>query len=458
MTSRNLTVNFPRRFVSSSLACAVLAVGLLLGLVSYGLTAEPDAGFRTAKAAFLKQFRKKASEDRIQAIDDLVTAFPNEETVDLLIKKSLDENVPEVKLAAQKAVRKLAEDPAMAKSLFDDLKKILKKPLLAETTPELFRALSTTDDTTLQGELLKALDDYLASARGNLAIPVSIVDDFAIVGDDEAFKAILLLSKSRAFDTKFGYRRCVVQAMSQMKQKDAVKFLINTMPNAQGLIHHDIILYLTKLTKQKFRDDHQDWFDWWKEAAEKFEFPEKLPIVTDEPLDDKLPTYYGMPICAKRVVFVLDTSGSMRGYAIDAAKKALLEVIAKLPESVNFDVVLFDRMAVNWQPRLVPATEEFRELAGQVVRAKGLGLGTCSFAALAAAFELEPEAIYFLSDGEPTDGSPDQIVNTVRIKNKTRRISIHTIGVITDHSNGAGLTFFMKPLAEENYGAFRLVQ
>ncbi|MDB5384798.1 MAG: hypothetical protein JWM11_444 [Planctomycetaceae bacterium] len=456
MTGRNLTVNVQRRTSLSSLIRTVFLVGLLLGLLPFGWAADPDPEFRNAKAAFIKQFRKKAPTDRIQAIEDLM-AFPRAETAELLMKKSLSENDPDVKLAAHKAVRKLAQDPAMAKSLLEDLKKILKKPLLAETTPELFRALSTTDDTTLQAELLKALDDYLGSSRGNLLIPVSLVDDFVKEGDEEAFKAITLFSKSKAFDTKFGYRRCIVQAMSQVKHKDAVKFLINTMPNAQGLIHHDIILYLTKLTKQKFRDDHQDWFDWWKDASANFEFPAILPVVNDEPLDDKLPTYYGMPICAKRIVFVLDTSGSMRGYPIDAAKNALLEVIAKLPESVNFDVVLFDRVAVDWQPRLVPATEEYRELAMQVVRAKGLGLGTASFAALGAAFDLEPEAIYFLSDGEPTDGSPNEIVHTIRTKNKTRRCSIHTIGVITDKSNGAGLTFFMKPLAEENYGTFRLV-
>lgn len=457
MTGQTRTVYFLRRRLPTYPIHILLLIGLVLGMVQAGPTAEPDAGFRDAKTTYLKQIRKKSPAERIQAVEAL-SEFSQPETADLLLKKAIFDPAAEVRTATQTALRKIAKEPTVAKYLFEDLKKNLKRPATTETMPEVFRALAATDDATLQVDLMKLLDDYLASSKGNLLVPMILIDDYAKLADAEAVKAVSLFSKSKAFDTKFGYRRCVVQAMSHMKQKDAVTFLIDLMPNAQGLIHHDIILYLTKLTKQKFRDDHQDWFDWWKASRDTFEFPAVLPIVNDEPLDDKQPTYYGMPICAKRVVFVLDTSGSMRGYPIEAAKKALLEVISKLPEEVNFDVVLFDKVVTEWQPRLVPATAEFRELASQAVRAKSLGPGTCSFAALYAAFDLEPEAIYFLSDGVPTDGSPNQIVGTILVKNKTRRVSIHTIGVITDNSNGAGLTFFMKPLAEENYGSFHLVQ
>jgi hypothetical protein len=457
MTGRIWAVNLRSRIQNSALLRCVFITGVLFGLVPYVFAAEPDAKFRAAKAAFMKEFRKKSPDDRVAAVKK-IAELAQIETVDLLIKKGLDDSSPAVKLASQESIRELAQDPDVAQAMLAELKKNLKRASPADTVPELFRPLAITDDEALQADLLKALDDFLASPRANLLVPITLIDDFAKQGDADAFKAITLFSKSKTFDTKFGYRRSIVQAMSRIKHKDAVKFLINMMPNAEGLIHHDIILYLTKLTKQKFRDDHQDWLEWWRDNSETFKFPMVLPIVNDEPLDDKQPTYYGMPICAKRVVFVLDTSGSMRGEPIFAAKRALLDVIAKLPESVNFDVVLFDRMADTWQFRLVPATPENREYASQEIRARGLGLGTSSFAALFAAFALEPEAIYFLSDGEPTDGSPNEIAQTIRMKNKTRRVSIHTIGVITDNSNGAGLTFFMRPLAEQNFGSFHLVQ
>jgi hypothetical protein len=85
-----------------------------------------------------------------------------------------------------------------------------------------------------------------------------------------------------------------------------------------------------------------------------------------------------------------------------------------------------------------------------------MGNGTASFAALEAAFNLEPEAIYFLSDGRPTDSQPDQIYNTLFALNRTRRVSLHVIGLSTSRGNAADLILFMKPLAEQNFGSFQV--
>ena len=73
-------------------------------------------------------------------------------------------------------------------------------------------------------------------------------------------------------------------------------------------------------------------------------------------------------------------------------------------------MIFFDNRATVWQPRLVPATVEAKPLATRTISERGVKLGTASRGALNAAFELQPEAIYFLSDGEPTDETPDQIV------------------------------------------------
>jgi hypothetical protein len=97
-------------------------------------------------------------------------------------------------------------------------------------------------------------------------------------------------------------------------------------------------------------------------------------------------------------------------------------------------------------------------MASQVVIERGLRGGTASHDALTTAFGLEPEAIYFLSDGEPTDGPPPQIVAEITRLNKTRRVSVHAIGVVTDRNGGIGLTMFMQPLANQNFGKFRLVE
>ena len=245
--------------------------------------------------------------------------------------------------------------------------------------------------------------------------------------------------------------------MTKIHEPAAIGFLVEMLPGSKGLVQAEIIQHLTRTTKQKFKDNDRDWTLWWKDNQAKFQFP-PAGAIADDPADENQNSYYGIPVCAKRVVFVLDTSASMRGQPMDSAKMALLKTIESLPEAVNFDVVMFDVNPAVWQPRLVPATLPAKQMAAQTVIARGLLIGTASHAALNSAFNLDPEVIYFLSDGEPTDGDPVQIVQSMSERNRTRRITIHTIGVVTRRGGGAGLTFFMKPLAERNYGMFRLVE
>ncbi|MDB5337465.1 MAG: hypothetical protein JWN70_3084 [Planctomycetaceae bacterium] len=422
-----------------------------------GLGADTDPAFREAKQAFQVHIRRKAPADRVDAIAALAE-FSKPETVDLILKKGVTDNDPQVRQAAQVALRKLAATQEIRDGLLEDFKRSLRKAVINESTAELLRPLVIIEDEAFQTTLLKLLDDYLASSKGNIALPMTLIDDFAKEGDAEAYRAVTFFSKSKAFEAKFGYRRCVVQALAQIRDPEAVTTLILLIPNTSGLIQHDIIQYLTKLTSQKFADNDREWFKWWKENKAEFKFP-KAPLPTDDvPTGGEKLTYYGIPVCAKRIVFVLDTSGSMRGLPLDAAKNALLQVVENLPEPVHFDIVMFDRTVTVWQPRLMPATTQVKNEARVTVQNRAMGAGTVSFAAIEAAFKLEPEAIYFLSDGQPTDSQPDQIFNTFFALNRTRRVSIHTIGVVTERGNAADLILFMKPLAEKNFGSYRLVE
>lgn len=420
-----------------------------------GWGADTNPALREAKQTFMAQIRKKTPAERIAAIEAFA-AFPHRDSADLILKRGTTDNEPAVRLAAQKALRKLAEDGEVRKFFLEELKRSLKKAVTGDAAAELLRAVSCIEDEAQQTEVLKLLDEYLASPKGNLLLPITLIDDFGKQGDAEALHAVTLFSRAKAFEAKFGYQRCVVQAMTHIRDHEAVTFLIILLPQTQGLIQYDIVQYLTKLTSQKFGDNDREWYKWWKENKAKFEFPKLALPTADVALNDGKPTYYGLPVCAKRVVFVLDTSGSMRGEPLASAKAALISVIEKLPPEVRFDVVMFDKTALVWQPRLVPATTQAKTEIASLIRNRGMGKGTASFAALEAAFGLEPEAVYFLSDGRPTDSQPDQIYNTLFALNRTRRVSLYTIGLVTDHGNAADLILFMKPLAEQNFGNFQV--
>lgn len=439
------------------LACLLMNAPFVFG-------APVDTEFTAAKQVFMKEMKRPAANTRAAAVATF-SQIPRTGTAELLLKRGLFDTELKVRLAARAGLRRLADDAAVHGYLINELKKSVKKSIANEMSLEVLRALVASDVPERQEELIKFMDEFLATPKGNLLIPITLIDEFAAQNDDDyaeqrdqdPARAVVILSRAKVFESHFGYRRTVVQAMSKVRKPEAVDFLIELLPKTEGLIQADIVSYLTALTKQRLRADAGGWMEWWETNREAFEFPEgEIEPADDDIASDQL-TYYRIPICAKRIVFVLDSSGSMHGAPILAAKQTLINAIESLPEVVHFGVVMFDRQADAWQPRLVPATAEAKKNAARAIVARPLAPLTASGSALSVAFKLEPEAIYFLSDGEPTDDQPSSIVNACSDLNRARRISIHTIGVVTAGGHG-GLSMFMKPLSSRNYGKFVLIE
>lgn len=435
----------------------ILALVILWVLVSgEGRAADTDPEFQSAKQTFFKEMKKKSASDRATAVLAFAEVAQTE-TAEILLKRGFADPEPQVRAAVQQGLAKLADNAEVGKFLLGDLKRSLKKPGNDALIAELFRALAGTEVEELQSEVVKLLDDLFWSPKANLLMPMTLIDDFGAQGDAKAARAVARMSQSKVYEARFGYRRSVIQAMTKIRDPLAMDFLIEQRSKLDGLIEHDVVSYLQQISQQRLRND-AEWKGWWQRSRETFEFPKgKLPPLA-RPIDDQQFAYYGIPICAKRVLFVLDTSGSMRGEPLEAAKRALNATIASLPEAVFFDVVFFDRGVTAWKPQLVTAVPAMKQDAQRTITARGMDRGTASNAALNAAFAVDPEVIYFLSDGEPTDGRPADIVRSITTLNRTRRISIHTIGVVTDRNGSLGLTQFMRPLAEQNYGTFLLVQ
>ncbi len=436
---------------------AATLLSLTIVLTQHGFClADSAADIAAARQTFLKDMKKKLPSERAHAVTEYAK-FPIEETLEVLLKRGLADHDPPVRLATRQALREAGKYADSARFLNEEFKRYVKKQFNEEILCALLGGMIAATDEEGQNEAIKTLDEYLASPKGNLIIPMALIDDLGQEGGPESVESIKILTRAKPFEKLFGYRRCVVQAMSKIHEPSAIGFLVELLPKTNSLVQADIIDHLTRVTKQKFKDNDRDWTNWWAENQAKFKFPK---VVDDGEVSADLhqTTYYGIPICAKRIVFVLDTSGSMRGLPMETAKVALLKTIDSLPEAVNFDVIMFDQTSAVWQPRLVPASRMAKQAVAETVMSRGLGLGTASHAALNAAFNLNPEVIYFLSDGEPTDGQPATIVESMVERNRTRRVTIHTIGVVTQRNGGAGLTFFMKPLAERNTGVFRLVE
>jgi hypothetical protein len=85
---------------------------------------------------------------------------------------------------------------------------------------------------------------------------------------------------------------------------------------------------------------------------------------------------------------------------------------------------------------------------------------TAAYDALQAALCFDVEAIYFLTDGQPTVGrlvTPPAIVAAIGQQNRSRRVSMYAIG-IAPGGPGSPLDAFLRTIAEQNFGSYRRVE
>jgi len=203
-------------------------------------------------------------------------------------------------------------------------------------------------------------------------------------------------------------------------------------------------------------------------------------------------TFYGLKSQGGRVVFVIDTSGSMEGKnegtiedravgmaaqtgsravggviggllgavvgkqassevtKLGGAKRELIPALQGLPDSSAFSIVTFGKSSEPWPRGMVPASSDNRNLAVLFVKQLSADGGTPARKALEQAFGYpDATAIFFLSDGQPTDSNPDRILADVRTWNAQRRIAISTIGLGGDQNER-----FLGALAAENGGHY----
>jgi hypothetical protein len=152
---------------------------------------------------------------------------------------------------------------------------------------------------------------------------------------------------------------------------------------------------------------------------------------------------------ARRLVFVVDRSGSMAD-TFQAVKKELRRSVSSLLRGQRFHVIFFSQGPIVENPpgkcvNAVPAhKEEFFQFLEQVEA----GGGTQPELAMRRAFDLEPELIYFLTDGL-FDAS---LLVKLREWNKNERVKISTIAYVSEEGRP-----LLEQIAREHGGQFRFV-
>src|SRR5262245_18925536 len=139
------------------------------------------------------------------------------------------------------------------------------------------------------------------------------------------------------------------------------------------------------------------------------------------------------------MVFVLDTSGSMRGKRMTQAQNALKYCLAQLQQQDRFAMMNFATTVNRYSEALQAASPDAITLAKKWVDGLEASGGTAIDDALAAAFAMRPSdparrfTIVFFTDGRPTIGEtvPEKILQNAAKRN-TGNTRIFTFGVGDD--------------------------
>ncbi|MGD9721150.1 MAG: VWA domain-containing protein [Pirellulales bacterium] len=414
--------------------------------------------FRQTRKEVLPLLKSKETADRIEALKRL-QKFPLEDAV-RLIAGALEDPSPEVSKFARESLAEMNGNLEVCETLLAMTKREARSK---DGSTASAAVLSILLSSKLQSTR-RAVDDLLAGSAGTAdgaAVAIAVLDEIATRRSNDDVPALARLTETSVFENHAGVRRTLVYALTQIPSKEAVDVLIGNLDRVGGEARADAVEYLTQLTEQIFGLESGAWQRWWRTAKATYKYP---AVTKRAPYRGTLTEgssgyYYGMPIFAERLVFVLDTSGSMEGPRIEAAKRELTKAITALPDYVQFTVVAFNSRIDVWQRQLVPANEQNKRAAIASVNRQGASASTASYDALETAMAFDTEAIYFLSDGAPTIGkivAPADIVTAITTANRLRRVSVYTIGIGAGFP-GSPLDVFLKTLAEQNLGVYRRV-
>ena len=168
--------------------------------------------------------------------------------------------------------------------------------------------------------------------------------------------------------------------------------------------------------------------------------PPKIPVESD--------------VTPREIVFVLDTSGSMRGMPLNASKTFMRTALKNLRPTDHFRVLRFSNNTSQFAKSAMPATQSNISAGVRFVNGLSASGGTQMNNAINAAFDLPPldntlRIVVFLTDGYI--GTDRQVIQTV--SNRIGNSRIYAFGVGRSVNR-----YLLEGLAKEGRGKARYVE
>ncbi len=188
------------------------------------------------------------------------------------------------------------------------------------------------------------------------------------------------------------------------------------------------------------------------EGKDEGSIPEQLKGKAIEKTAELIEKKVGGGIAGK-IAETLSERVAQEATKLGEAKRQLIPAIKGLKDGVKFDILTFSGDVKKWKGSLIEANSSNRNQAVLYVNGiKAIWEGTNIYDALKEAFNYQPEAIIFLSDGGANKGAVTDaqgIIEAVREWNKDKKVVLHTIGLGPDQDE-----YLLSTLAQENGGKY----
>lgn len=380
--------------------------------------------------------------------------------VGVLTGRSEPRRLQMIRSFATNPIRRVAAVEAIAEAAKLQAEAAAERKQIPVGTFELIHLLGKID----RPQSHSCLIDLLEAERTELVM--TVID---VLGEQRCFDAIEPLKKQvehPAYRSSYGFRFNLVRALVRMKHPDAIEFLGSLEKEFDGQLRHETTKMLDEVTVENFRGDEQRFLEWQRDTG-RAASETKIRLTTNSGSVQRVRLakshYYGIPIHAKRMIFVIDCSGSMNaptyhGTRWSEAKRELMRGIEPLPSDSEFTIIAFHKRVLPWRTELMVASDENKKKAMQFIARLRPTMATNTYGALREAMQLDDnlEAMFVLSDGCPNRGEisqPSRIVRDISWRNRFHHLNISTIGI----SMSGDAEAFMRRLAENNAGVFRAV-
>lgn len=428
-------------------------------------TPELLTEFRNARRGLMQKVISRQANQQIEGLQEL-QAYPFPEAAKLVLGRLRDSN-PEVVRAAVETLLTYRNQPEIVALLMQTLR---KESTIDNSYLSLLTVLSASELPQVKEQLILLLDMTLGSNPRRWQKLTVSMDELIQCAGPEALNALRVLRETLPFQKDFGFRRSVVQATIKLRTPESVGQLIQWMDFLDGEIRGDLMRYLSSLAGHFVGPDAKDWTAWWEKVQADFEFPDVAPSAVIATVEGQTlvendyarwgkTNFYGLPVYARKIVFVLDASSSMlQGTRMNDAKAQLINSINELDENYRFNIIVYNQTVGAWQRQMIQASESSRKHALRYIASIQPQAATATYDALEAAFSHpDLEAVYLVTDGVPTTGKVihlEAIIKAVTEQNQTRRVTLNVIGIQPE----GPFEEFLKVLAEKNFGTYRRVQ